>query len=215
MNFDMKKDLPIGELMISKNGKTTKNLFKGLGITQPVQTLANTQDDAGAPLPGEDDLDKDIADIFHVQLIVEPKSPKNQNSSMNHPDVQKLHKKHVKLQESAVSTLQKEVLEQRTRDLGKLKILASDHKRAESVGANKDIEFLGHILNDHNTSMSKKRDEIKTDLDMGNFSALPSCAIKSCLKGFNQESIFGKSSNSTFKSRSRSQIDDYDMRGPS
>jgi len=33
MNFDMKKDLPIGELMISKNGKTTKNLFKGLGIT--------------------------------------------------------------------------------------------------------------------------------------------------------------------------------------
>ena len=61
------------------------------------------------------------------------------------------------------------MLEQRTREIGKLKILASDHKRAESVGANKDLKFLNRILTDYEKSMSKTRDEIKIDLDSNNF----------------------------------------------
>ena len=43
MTFDLKKDLPVGETMISKNGKGTNKDFKGLGITTPSKKVQNHQ----------------------------------------------------------------------------------------------------------------------------------------------------------------------------
>ena len=45
--------------------------------------------------------------------------------------------------------------------MGKLKILASDHKRADSVGANKNLKFLNEILIDHKKVMQQNKEEIK------------------------------------------------------
>ena len=69
--------------------------------------------------------------------------------------------------------------------MGKLKILASDHKRADSVGANKNLKFLNEILIDHKKVMQQNKEEIKVDLDMGNFEEKPGYAVKTCLRTMN------------------------------
>ena len=86
LKFDLKKDLPVCETMISKNGKGTNKDFKGLGITTTSKKVKHREQEV--KLPGEDDLDADIAEIFYIKLDKKPTKPlKNDNKSLDHPEV--------------------------------------------------------------------------------------------------------------------------------
>jgi len=53
-----------------------------------------------------------------------------------------------------------EVIEQKNRDKGKLKLLASESRRAEWHLAGKRPDLLAKVVNDHKNSMSMNRESV-------------------------------------------------------
>ena len=98
------------------------------------------------------------------------------------------------------------------RDKGKLKSLASDSKRSAQVNSFKSATFLGTVLDDHKKVIKKNKDEVMRDIECSVFSHKPTMSIRSVSKGVLIDAHLEEQHQAGFKSRTRSQVNDYQLR---
>ena len=106
--------------------------------------------------------------------------------------------KHQYLQESAIETRDKEAKEQLNRDKGRLKLLAAEARRAESVNSGKSFKFLENCLTDHTKEIKKHKEDVQRDIDSNVFSHRPTLAIREVSKGVHINGHLGQNNTMEF-----------------